>query len=186
MLLVFLAVTGVAWSALRLLDARGALALPLPWPAVPGLLLLAGVVLAAGWPVRRWVRGERDRQLDPLVAARTVVLAKAACYAGAALAGWYLAQGLILLPALVGDRRSRFVVALLCVLASVALAGAGLLVQRWCRVPPDDQDPGAAGRARRAAQTPSGTASDPAGEDEEPGTSRRSPASTPSAVTVPR
>lgn len=78
--------------------------------------------------------------MDPLVAARTVVLAKAAAYGGAVLAGWYAGQGLALLPDLVGVRRTRFVVAGICVLAAVALAGSGLLVQRWCRVPPSDDD----------------------------------------------
>jgi hypothetical protein len=57
--------------------------------------------------------GERAFVLDPwlvvdaLVAARTVVLAKAAAYGGGLLAGWYVGQGLALLPDLVEVRRTR-------------------------------------------------------------------------------
>jgi hypothetical protein len=139
-LLLGLAATAASWFGLDLWDSRGGLAPPLPWTAALGTLALSAVVIAAGLPVRRWVSGRRERPLDPLVAARTVVLAKAAAYSGAVLAGWYAGQGLILLPEMVGVRRTRLIVAGLCVLAAIALAVSGLVVQRWCRVPPSDDD----------------------------------------------
>jgi hypothetical protein len=139
-ILVGLLATAAGWLGLDLWDSRGGLAPPLPWTAALGTLVLGAGVVAAGLPVRRWVSGRRERALDPLLAARTVVLAKAAAYGGAVLAGWYAAQGLVLVPDLVGDRRARFIVAALCLLAAVALAVAGLVVQRWCRIPPSDDD----------------------------------------------
>lgn len=149
-LLTFVVVTAVGWIGLDTWTGRGGRPLPLPWTAVAGTAALACVVIAAGQPVRRWVRGVDERgtarRLDPLVATRTVVLAKAAAYGGAGLAGWYLAQALDLLPDVVGERRTRLLVAGLAVVAAVAVAVAGLLVQRWCRVPPDDDtDPDDAG-----------------------------------------
>jgi hypothetical protein len=140
LLLVTVATGCVGWVALTWWTRGGHLPLPLPWTAVAGAAALAVVVVVAGLPVRRWVRGERERPLDPLLAARTVVFAKAAAYGGAALVGWYAAQGLVLLPDLVGDRRGRFVLAVLAALCSVGVAVAGLVVQRWCRVPPSDDD----------------------------------------------
>lgn len=141
MILLGALATAAGWLGLDLWNSRGGMAPPLPWTAALGTLGLGAAVVAAGLPVRRWVAGRRERALDPLVAARIVVLAKAAAYGGAVLVGWYAAQGLILLPDLVGDRRTRFVVAAICTLTAIALAVAGLIVQRWCRVPPSEDGP---------------------------------------------
>lgn len=135
-----LAATVLSWFGLDLWDSRGGMPPPLPWTTALGILILCAGVIAAGLPIRRWVAGRRERPLDPLLAARTAVLAKAAAYGGALLAGWYAGQALILLPDLVGVRRTRLLVAGICTLTAIALAGCGLLVQRWCRVPPSDDD----------------------------------------------
>ena len=128
----------VAWVVLDAWVGSGGEAPPLHWSAVIGTLALVFVVVSAGLPVRNWVRGRRDRPLDPLVAARTAVLAKAGVYGGAALAGWYAAQAVLILPDLVGVRRARFVLALVAAATAVAVSVAGFVVQRWCRIPPDD------------------------------------------------
>jgi len=130
----------VSWLVLRIWVGRGGDPPPLPWTALAGTVALAIAVVAAGLPVRRWQHGRRDRPLDPLVAARTVVFAKAAAYGGAVLIGWYAAQALAVLPDIVGARRTRLLMAALCFLAAVGVAGAGLLVQRWCRLPPDEDE----------------------------------------------
>ena len=44
------------------------------------------------WPVRSYLAGRSTRRLDPLRAARVVVLAQAATLTGAAAAGWYAGQ----------------------------------------------------------------------------------------------
>ena len=49
---------------------------------------IAQEVFVLGWHVRQYLQGKRP-DLDALRAARTVVLAKASCYTGALLAGWY-------------------------------------------------------------------------------------------------
>jgi hypothetical protein len=152
MLLLALATAALGWTALDLWRDNGGTSLPLPWTAVAGTAALMIVVIAAGLPVRRWVRGRRDRPLDPLVAARTVVLAKAAAYGGSLLAGWYAAQALALAPDLMGERLTRLVLAIVAAVFAVGIAAAGLVVQRWCRVPPSDSDDDlddGAGRDRR-------------------------------------
>ncbi len=142
-----IAVAVLGWAGLRIWTRSGGTYVPLPWTAVVGTAMLAVAVVAAGLPVRRWMSGRRDRPLDPLVAARTVVLAKAAAYGGALLAGWYAAQALVILPDLVGTRRTRFVLAVAATLAAVGVCVAGFVVQRWCRVPPDDGEGGPGTRA---------------------------------------
>ena len=125
----------VGWLALRLWSASGRALPSLPWSAPAVIVVLASVVLALGWPVRRWTHGHRDRPLDPLRAARTVVLAKAAQYCGALLSGWYAAQVLVLLPtADVESRRSLLVRAAVSLLSAGLLWLVGWLVERWCRV----------------------------------------------------
>jgi hypothetical protein len=138
--LVGLVSLAVCWVALDLWTSGGGNAPPLPWSAVIGTVALVLVVLAAGLPVRNWMRGKRDRALDPLVAARTAVLAKTAAYGGAVMIGWYVGQALVVLPDLVGDRRQRFYVGLVAAVAALALSVVGFIVQRWCRLPPDDDD----------------------------------------------
>jgi len=129
------------WICLDWWAGNGGEAPPIPWTAVVGTILLATAVVAAGLPVRRWVRGVRDRVLDPLVAARTQVLAKSAAYGGAVLVGWYVAQAVAMLPDLVGSRTAHLVMAVLGALAAVGVVAAGLVVQQWCRIPPpDDED----------------------------------------------
>ncbi|GLY13349.1 hypothetical protein Kisp01_03650 [Kineosporia sp. NBRC 101677] len=145
-LLIGLASTAVCWVLLDTWTGQGHAAPPLPWTAVFGTVALVLVVIAAGLPMRRWQRtapADRSgvrRPIDPLVAARTAVLAKAAAYGGALILGWYLSQGLVLLPDLLGDRLTRFVIALVAAVAAAALSVAGFVVQRWCRVPPDDDE----------------------------------------------
>ncbi len=130
----------VSWVGLDLLTRSGADSPPLSWAAVAGTALILLLVIGAGLPVRRWVRGRRERMLDPIVAARTAVLAKTAAYGGAVIAGWYVAQAVLLLPDLVGDRRHRFVIGLVAGALAVGVSVAGFVVQRWCRIPPGDDE----------------------------------------------
>jgi Protein of unknown function (DUF3180) len=139
-----LATAAVAWFVLDLWTRQGGRVLPLPWFAAVAIGLVAVVVAVLGWEVRRSVRGQRSAPLDPLFAARVVVLAKAAVFGGAVLAGWYAAQGLVVLFNVSGLRRERLLVAGVTALAAVALSVAGFLAQRWCRLP-DDDDTGVAG-----------------------------------------
>jgi hypothetical protein len=135
------AVTIVAWSVLRLLESSGGVPLPLPWTALGGMLVIALAVLVAGWPVRRWTVGDRSRRLDALRAARTLVLARASAYSGAALVGFYVAQGLVVLPDVdVEPRQERLLLAGLATGCALVMVVAGLVVERWCRLPPPEDD----------------------------------------------
>lgn len=151
--------TVLGWLLLDVLIRQGGTRPPLPWPAALGPAAVAVVVLVLARDVRRGVRGERlvGRPLDALAAARVAVLAKASAYGGGLLAGWYLAQGIALLTQLTSNRRDRLVVAGVTALACVALAVAGFVAQRWCRLPPEDDETGAAGDAGGAMAPPPGS-----------------------------
>ncbi len=129
--------TVLAWLLLDTLERGGFDPLPVPWTSSAALVMLALLVVAAAREVRRWAGGRRPRPLSPLTAARIAVLAAASSYVGALLTGWYLAQAVIILPDLVGQRRERFWLALVTALSAALLSGAGLLGQRWCRRPPE-------------------------------------------------
>ncbi|MBC7549937.1 MAG: DUF3180 domain-containing protein [Cellulomonas sp.] len=146
-------VTGLlAWLALRTLEGQGVNLPPVPWLVVAVLVVISSIVFAMGWAVRQFLRGKKPT-LDPLRAARTAVLAKASSYTGSLLAGWYVAQLLLVLGDLdVASRRARAVSAAAAVGGSVLLAVVGLIVERFCRVPPPSDSPPV--RARRDSTDP--------------------------------
>ena len=125
-----------------------------PAPPLVSVVMVAGLavaVLVVAWPVRRWNAGARDRPLNPLRAARTVALAKAAALAGAVLTGGWTGYVGVALPLVaVTSQPGRTAAAGAVVLASVGLTVAGLVAERWCMIPPEDDDErGAGGRGRR-------------------------------------
>jgi predicted Co/Zn/Cd cation transporter (cation efflux family) len=125
----------------RWVESSGGSPLPVPWSALVGMVAIAVGVVVVAWPVRRWNRGDRSRRLDPLRAARAAVLAKAASLSGAILVGWFAGQGLGALGDLtIEPRRDRFVLAMVAVLVATLVLVAGLVGQRWCRRPPDEDE----------------------------------------------
>ncbi|MDR1117889.1 MAG: DUF3180 domain-containing protein [Bifidobacteriaceae bacterium] len=131
---------GVAAGAVGVKLAQGALfqQVAVPW-AVPVLLvLIAGGILAAAWPVRQYVKGKR-RRVDPLRAASILALAKSCTLAGAALAGLYL--GMVLIAA--GELHSpaaweRLWQELAAAGAAALLSAAGRTAEWFCRLPPEE------------------------------------------------
>ncbi|MEO6144284.1 MAG: DUF3180 domain-containing protein [Dermatophilaceae bacterium] len=140
-LLLGLVVTGFGYLGLRLWTGQGR-GVPDPsWGALIVLVFMASGVFFAGLPVRRFLRGRARKSLNPIRAMRTLVLAQAAALTGALVAGWYLAQALVLLPDFDIDSRRTLVVRLAALTAGgVVMVVAGLLAQAMCRVDKDDQD----------------------------------------------
>ncbi|GGM19400.1 DUF3180 domain-containing protein [Promicromonospora citrea] len=137
---VLVAVAVVGWIVLRALEGRGVYLPVVPWLVDIAILGLAAAIFWAGWAVRSYQKGKRPT-LDGIRAARTLVLAKAAALTGALLGGWYLAQVLVVLGDLgIESRRDHAVAAGIAVLCSVVLTVVGLVVEKFCEIPPSDPD----------------------------------------------
>jgi len=141
LLLTGLVVTAFGYLVLRIWTAQGGALPPAPWGALIVLVFMACGVFFAGLPVRRFLRGQARKPLNPIRAMRTVVLAQASALTGALVTGWYLAQILVLLP----DIDIPSVRSLAWRLAALAVGGvlmvvAGVMVQRMCRVDKGGRD----------------------------------------------
>jgi len=154
MLLAVAVVAGLlSWSLARAWAARSGTVPQVPWSAAVVIGVFAAAVLAAAAFLRpRLRRRPGHRPLHPLVAARFAVLALASSRAGAALIGLYGGFAVSVLDDLDTDYRRRLaVVAGVCVAAGVLLTVAGLVLERVCRLPPDEpEDPGTLRHAQPA------------------------------------
>ena len=117
---------------------------PMPWTAVPTLLLLALGEAATGMNIRARIQRKPDtKPVEPLVVVRMAALGKASAHAAAALVGLfggfvgYLGSSL--------DKptpRSDFFVCTGTFLAALVLVGAALFLEYSCRVPkrPEEEE----------------------------------------------
>jgi hypothetical protein len=140
-LLVGLVATALSYLALRIWTGEGGVLPATSWGALIVLLFMATGVLFAGLPVRRFLRGQARKPLNPLRAMRTLVLAQAAALTGALITGWYVAQILVLLPVFdIPSRRTAAVLLAALAAGGVLMAIAGLVAQAMCRVDEDHHD----------------------------------------------
>ncbi|MFC7878095.1 DUF3180 domain-containing protein [Isoptericola sp. NPDC057391] len=127
---------------LRLLESRGIYLPTVAWVEDVAILALAGVIFWMGWAVRAYQKGDRP-DLDPLRAARTFVLAKAGALTGALLAGRYVASVLIVLDRMqIEPSRDQAVAAGIAAACAVVLCVVGLVVEKFCQLPPSDDADG--------------------------------------------
>ncbi|MFG2820668.1 DUF3180 domain-containing protein [Kitasatospora sp. NPDC048365] len=147
---LLLAVTGVtgvlAWGGARLWDSLGTMpGVPVYAPIV--LAAVAVVLLAVAISLRARLKAMRERQpgakrVDPLAAARALVLGQASALVAAVVTGLYGGIGVVLLGQLdVSARRDQAITAGLAVLAGAAVMAVGLWLQHICKLPEDHDDP---------------------------------------------
>ncbi|BDI23969.1 DUF3180 domain-containing protein [Herbiconiux sp. L3-i23] len=104
------------------------------------LVVIAGLVLLFGWPIRQVLRGKSRTRLDPFRAMRVVLFAKASVLVGALLGGAAVGVAAHLIGRPVLAQSDDLVRAVLSVVASAVAVVAGLVVEHWCTLPPDDED----------------------------------------------
>lgn len=141
---VVLAVAG--WSA-TVVTNRYSMATPvLPATALATMGVIVAITLVLGIRVLKWRNSLKDSSkkktaLDPLLAARTLVLAQACAYAGTVLLGWHV--GIFLDQLRVWSLRSDQGITWLALAMAgggLAMIVVGLVVERFCRIPPEDGD----------------------------------------------
>ncbi|WP_406200363.1 DUF3180 domain-containing protein [Kitasatospora sp. NBC_01560] len=138
--------TALSWAGAKLWASLDTL------PAVPGaapvvLAAVAVILLATAISLRSRLKAARERQpgakgVDPLGAARAVVLGQASALVAAVVTGIYAGAGIYLLGELdVSARQDQAVTAGFAVLAGAAVIAAALWLQHVCKLPEDHDDP---------------------------------------------
>ena len=149
--LLLIAVVGAGFGAqlLETLSSRGQ-ALPLAgWLTTVVLLVLCGVLLGAGLPLRRYMLESAERkehpsfaprrhQIDLPTAYRTVLLARACAHTGAVVGGIFTGQTLFLIITGTGDPLRGILPTGAAALAGLVLGVLGVIVERWGMLPPED------------------------------------------------
>jgi len=111
-----------------------------PWTAPIGLVLLAALVGALAYSSHQRIQVRRER-MEPSRAVAFLVLGKASALAGALVAGGYFGFALMFLTRIDAVApRDRVIRSGIAVLAGVALCVAGLLLERACKIPGEDDD----------------------------------------------
>lgn len=146
----------LSWSVVRAWTTRAGALPQVPWTAAVVIAVVGASVLGAAVVLRPRLRHvEGHRPVPPLVAARFAVLALASSRAGAALVGLYGGYLLVVVQDLeTAYRRGLALAAAACVLASLLLTVAGLVLERVCRLPPDEGADGGVSPPRPNGEAP--------------------------------
>lgn len=139
--IIGLAVGVLGWLA-ALLTTRYSLNTPvLPLNGLITMGVIVVLTLVLGVRVLRWRNGNKKKMLNPILAAWTLVLAQACAYTGSVLLGWH--AGIFIDQLRLWNLRSDQTLAW----QAVAMAGGGLVmivvglvVERFCRIPPEDSE----------------------------------------------
>ncbi len=118
----------------------------IPWSAPVGLFVVGALVGAIAWSTHQQIQVRRER-MDPQRAVAFLVLGKASALGGALVAGGYLGYALSFVSRFDADGpRERVIRSLVAVLGGIGLGIAGLLLERACKVPFDEDEERERGR----------------------------------------
>lgn len=139
-------ISGVlSWAGSRLWDSVGTLpGVPTAAPVVLGII--AALLAATAISLRNRLRAQRERVpgakgVDPLAAARAVVLAQASTLVAALAVGVYGGMGVFFATQWdVPARKNSAITAIFAVVAALCVIAAGLFLQHVCRLPDDDEE----------------------------------------------
>lgn len=156
LVVVALVAGAIGWVTAVLLHRADAQPPVLPLSSMLTMGIIAVVTLVLGIKVLRWTRTAKDRRrrrmLNPILATRTLVLAQACAYAGSVLVGWHIGVGADLFPLLyVRSNNGDLWLSLAMIGGGLVMVAIGLVVERFCRIPPeDDDDDGSSGNGTAA------------------------------------
>jgi hypothetical protein len=112
-----------------------------PWAQPLALFLVAAILVGTALSTRRTI-AQHPARLSPQQAVNRLVLARACAYVGALAAGVYIGYAVSWLgidsTELAGQRAFRSACA---GVAGILVVAGGVLLERACRVPPEDTEP---------------------------------------------
>jgi uncharacterized membrane protein YedE/YeeE len=149
--LLLLAVAGfvVGYLADVWTASRGAATIVPPLSFSLTLVVVGAIVVGFAIPIRRRVTGKSDRAIDPFQATRVVSLAKASSLAGSLLGGFAVGVLAFLLSRSMLPGIASLWLAVAAAVGAVVLTVAGLVAERLCSLPKDDDDEPPAGVSAR-------------------------------------
>lgn len=109
------------------------------------LVVVGAIVVGFAIPIHRRSRGKSDRAIDPFQATRVVALARASSLAGALLTGFGAGVLAYLLSRSTLPGITSLWLAVAAAAGAVVLTVAGLVAERLCTLPKDDDDEPPAG-----------------------------------------
>ena len=130
----------VGWLFHRVLYGGARFAPMVSWAQPTALLLVAAILVGTARSTRRSIH-QRDERISPHHAVNRLVLARACSYVGCLMAGAYFGYAVSWFGVdseLAAERAIRSSIAGVTGLLVVA---AGVLLERACRVPPEDDEP---------------------------------------------
>jgi hypothetical protein len=140
LVLIALASGALGWAAQVILVANGR-SMTVPPVSLTVVLVLIGVgLISFALPVYRSARGTATQPVDPFYATRVVVLAKASSVAGALFAGAGASILVFVLTRPVVPAVGSISVTVAAVVGAVLLLAAGLVAERMCTLPPDEEN----------------------------------------------
>ncbi|TFD33761.1 DUF3180 domain-containing protein [Cryobacterium cryoconiti] len=126
---------------LEVTAVAGGSAMILPPVTLPIALVAIGVgVLLLARPIRQATRGTARRHVNPFLAMRVALLAKASALSGALVLGGGLGIVLYILTRSVTPAVTSLWPALGTAVGAAILLTLGLVAEHFCTLPPDDDD----------------------------------------------
>ncbi len=129
------------WAFHRWSDRGTGVPPQVSWLQPLALLLVAAILGGTAWSTRRTIQQHPGR-LSPHQAVNRLVLARACAYVGALAAGVYIGYAVSWVGVdssdLAGQRAFRSTCA---GVAGILIVVGGVLLERACRVPPEDDEP---------------------------------------------
>lgn len=104
------------------------------------LLVIAVIVIAFAWPIRRSVTGRSTERINPFRATRVAALAKSCALAGAVLLGAAVGILIYLLTRSTIPATGSIWLTVGAAVAAALLLAAGLVAEFFCTIPPTNDD----------------------------------------------
>ena len=151
LIVLFLIGAGAGWLVELMLVGTGRPSLVPPFTLGTALGLIGVLVVLLAMPVWRVVRRVHGAKVDPFYATRIVLLAKASSLAGSLLTGLAAAVLAFLLTRSVVAAAGSVGMAVVTLVGAALLLIGGLVAEKMCTLPPEDEDPRAGSGPGQAA-----------------------------------